>query len=356
MERIFLAPPQSPSLLPSSFRPPSLLLPSCGQRFPRCLPPCVQRFSRCSLSLPPSFLSPPCVQRFSRCPLSLLLPPSLLPASSGFPAALFPPSFLPLSSLRPAVFPLPSFLPPSSLSSSLRAAVFPLPLFLSPPFPPLSPLPSRNNTRCKNEIFHPVRMKYHAHRADIGQTPRQMLKKPSILKKSPKHFALSPKSHYFAGWIRHLKIQTSKTEHRSRQKMPPYIKGGRTIKKDSNLIYSYTPIGQSLPRTGSLLMRPSLRSSPRPAVSPLVPSFSSLPPSACSCVQRFPRWFFLPPSFLRSSPRPAVSPLVLPSSFLPPLIPAPSGFPAGSSFLLPPSITTKSKPLNHIKTIDLWDF
>ena len=139
---------------------------------------------------------------------------------------------------------------------------------------------ARNNTRCKNEIFHPVRTKYHAHRADIGQTPRQMLKKPSILKKSPKHFALSPKSHYFAGWIRHLKIQTSKTEHRSRQKMPPYIKGGRTIKKDSNLIYSYTPIGQSLPRTGSLLMRPFLRSSPRPAVSPLVlPSFLLLPQS-----------------------------------------------------------------------------
>ena len=123
--------------------------------------------------------------------------------------------------------------------------------------------------------------------------------------------------------------------------MPPYIKGGRTIKKDSNLIYSYTPIGQSLPRTGSLLMRPSLRSSPRPAVSPLVPSFSSLPPSAHPCAQRFPRWFFLPPSSLRSSLRPAVSPLVLPSSFLPPLILAPSGFPAGSSFL-PPFILASS--------------
>ena len=137
MERIFLAPP--PIFLPpsSSFLPPSLLLPSCGQRFPRCLPPCV-------------------------------LPPSLLPASSGFPAALFPSSILPLS--------------------SLRAAVFPLPLFLPPLFPPLSPLPSRNNTRCKNEIFHPVRMKYHAHRADIGQTPRQMLKKPSTLKKIPQTF------------------------------------------------------------------------------------------------------------------------------------------------------------------------
>ncbi len=31
-------------------------------------------------------------------------------------------------------------------------------------------------------------MKYHAHRADIGQTPRQMLKKPSILKKIPQTF------------------------------------------------------------------------------------------------------------------------------------------------------------------------
>ena len=82
--------------------------------------------------------------------------------------------------------------------------------------------------------------------------------------------------------------------------MPPSIKGGRTIKKDSNLIYSYTPIGQSLPRTGSLLMRP----------------------------------------FLRSSPRPAVSPLVLPSSFLPPLVPTSSGFPTGSS---------SSFSLNHHK-------
>ena len=255
--------PPSFFLFPSSFPPPSFLRAAV---FP--LPP----------SLRPSSLSPPCVQRFSRCPLSLLLPPSLLPCVQRFPRCPLSPSFF----LFPSSFPPPFFLRAavSPLPPSLRPAVFPLPLFLPPPFPPLSPLPSRNNTRCKNEIFHPVRTKYHAHRADIGQTPRQMLKKPSILKKSPKHFALSPKSHYFAGWIRHLKIQTSKTEHRSRQKMPPYIKGGRTIKKDSNLIYSYTPIGQSLPRTGSLLMRPFLRSSPRPAVSPLVlPSFLLLPQS-----------------------------------------------------------------------------
>ena len=148
MERIFLAPPQSPSLLlPLSFLLSSSFL-LAGSGFPA----------------------------------------ASLPASSGFPAPSFPPSILPLSSLRPAVFPLPSFPPPSSLSPSLRPAVFPLPLFLPPPFPPLSPLPSRNNTRCKNEIFHPVRMKYHAHRADIGQTPRQMLKKPSILKKIPQTF------------------------------------------------------------------------------------------------------------------------------------------------------------------------
>ena len=146
MERIFLAPPQSPSLLP----PLSLLLP------------------------PSSFLR----AAVSPLPPSSFLPPSFLrPAVSPLPP-----------SLRPAVFPLPSFPPPPFLSSSLRPAVFPLPLFLPPPFPPLSPLPSRNNTRCKNEIFHPVRMKYHAHRADIGQTPHQMLKKPSILKKIPQTF------------------------------------------------------------------------------------------------------------------------------------------------------------------------